>query len=230
MDALIDLVEVLCAEFNGTPHSGLLHRTPLEQLRYYVEEERVLIRKISPPDREKFNLLEMRRELSVRGSQQRGRRPYVSFMGERYSNEVLARSFELIGTKIVVIVAANDIRTMKAFLPDGSELGLLCALGKWRFSRHDLKSRMIANRLRNRRIVAFSENKDPVQVVINHLAESALTNKRDAKRFARLAKVTGPSADADPSEDTQRNDPPSATRISKYLQAPAIQRRKAINL
>jgi hypothetical protein len=46
----------------------------------------------------------------------------------RYTNDALAASTQLVGRKLLLYLNADDLRSVRAFLPDGTELGVLkCA-------------------------------------------------------------------------------------------------------
>lgn len=67
----------------------------------------------------------------MKGHDKEGRRPFVYYEGVKYSNEVLLRSPQLINKSLELLINTDDLRVIKAFLADGSELGNLTAIGKW---------------------------------------------------------------------------------------------------
>lgn len=204
MAHLEELLDVIIANHNCEPHSALCWRTPLEQLRYFVESEGTPLRYLRSEEQTRTNLLEAHFTRKVCGDPKRGRRPYIQFEDERYTNEVLARSPDLIGHRLTLVVNTRDLRTVTAFLPNGAELGILTAMGKWSQTPHILATRRAANR---RRVLAVqhhvdSANVDPVHALLADRSEEALTNKHAAMAYETIRK------DADLAPDFHPHVPP----------------------
>ena len=62
------------------------------------------------------------------------------------------------------------MRQVRAFLPNGSELGFLKASGRWSQTKHSRKTRKAINSLIHRRILVLSEFDDPVQAYLRYLS------------------------------------------------------------
>src|SRR6185436_8241964 len=103
----------------------------------------------------------------------------------RYQNEVLARSPDLIGTKLTLHVDPDDLRCIKAFLPDGTELGILTAHGAWGRIPHALETRRAIMSLRHRKLIAYTEADDPMQVYHDYLSKEALKKKSARAKYAK---------------------------------------------
>ena len=84
----------------------------------------------------------------VNGSEREGRRPYIFYEGVRYTNEVLNHSSHLINKTLNLLINTDDLRVIKAFLADGSELGNLIATGKWGITPHDLRTRKVIKQIK----------------------------------------------------------------------------------
>src|SRR5699024_6463130 len=122
----------------------------------------------------------MKVERDVKGNKQQGKRPHINYEGVTYHNEILSRSYDLIGEKLTLLVNTVDLRSIQAYLQDGSEFGTLSASGKWGISPHDLKTRKLINKLRNRKIIHFLNEDDPIEILQRHLEEES-KKKRDAR-------------------------------------------------
>jgi hypothetical protein len=81
-----------------------------------------------------------------------------------YTNQLLARSPGLIGKKIEIQVNVDDLRIVKAYLPDGSELGKLKAMGKWGLIPHTLQVRKEIFKLKNQKLIQFTSSDNPIEV------------------------------------------------------------------
>lgn len=197
LDHLYEILSVVIENYNGRPHTHLSYRTPLEMLRLYINYDHGPIRHLYPDERSRITLLDMNAERVVRGDITKGRRPYIEFEGERYTNQVLARMPELIGTTLTLIVNTEDLRTLKAFLSNGSELGLLEAIGKWAHTAHSLATRRAGNRRRRIAVQHYAapENTDAVHVLLDHLGEAARRDKRAIGKHEEVRREAGlPSA------------------------------------
>lgn len=193
LDHLLELLFVIVSNYNGAPHPELTWRSPLEMLRFFLDEEKVAIRRLLPEQRVQTGMLDMTTTRTVRGNAAKGRRPYIQFEDERYTSQVLARMPELIGTELTIIADTEDLRTIKAFLPDGAELGILDATGKWSHTPHSLATRRAGNRRRAKAVqhYADSENVDAVHVLLDQLSEEALRDKRAGGKHESVRREAG---------------------------------------
>lgn len=129
---VVELTEYLIAMYNNSPHSALNGRTPLQVL-----ENRVLSAGMKPyiaDTKQKEiidNLTNIIIERTVRGSYKNGQRPYISYEGVQYRNEILSITTSLVGAKIFLDINPSDISSILAYTEDGVELGFLRATGDW---------------------------------------------------------------------------------------------------
>lgn len=180
---LLYLADVLCANYNATPHRSLGGQSPLEVLRAFAQREldAPLLPALPAPS---WNSPALGVEIVmpvVRGSIRQGRRPYVEFGRARYSNENLQSAWHLIGERIVVHVP-RDARTCDAYLSNGFALGELTILHSgWGRYAHTLEMR--------RKIQASDDVKvlddDPIQGFSRTLATRV--EKRSRKRPNKIS-------------------------------------------
>lgn len=166
-----ELVDVYFAQFNATPTAGLSYLSPLEFIRYFVEndEAHFLIRHL-PRTVAASSPIPCFKECVVRGGMRTGRRPYVQIDQVRYTSYLLGETGALIGKKIVVEIDDEDMRQVRAYLPNGAEFGFLKASGRWSQTKHSRKTRKAINSLIHRRILVLSEFDDPVQTYLRYLS------------------------------------------------------------
>ena len=86
-------------------------------------------------------LMQSARQCRVRAYLKQGVRPHINQYGVRYTSPVLATSTHLIGQHLLIYMNADDLRSVRAFLADGMELGVLEAQGAWRVVPHNLRLR-----------------------------------------------------------------------------------------
>ncbi len=187
-DEIEQLVEVLIASRNGTSQKALNSLTPLETMAQRINRG-MPYQLLKEEYRDGYEFLTIEAERVIRGNIETGRRPYIYYEGVDYRNEILAESFDLVGTKITLIVNIEDLRYIKAYLPNGSELGLLKATGKWSIRKHSLKIRKVINKLVAQRELKIMHEDDPIDVYHNHLKEKSKKNKNARSQLAQLEKI-----------------------------------------
>jgi hypothetical protein len=135
-----ELLDMLVANYNATPHSGIGNRTPLAYAKFLYQHSQQTLRRADPAVVDA--LLSVRKRSIVRGGAQTGRAPFVEFYYGRYTNEVLHSRHDLIGSEIwVVCHKEDDCRVALASTVDGMSLGVLRAAPPWNISPHSLSVR-----------------------------------------------------------------------------------------
>lgn len=174
LEHLVEMVDVLIANYNGTPHSGIMNRTPLDYLRWRVRQETRAhpLRHLAPAEVTRIRAI--RKVVRVNGTV--GRAPHVYFEGAKYSSETLRRNTSLIGSHLSIEADPDELRVVYAFLPSGAEFGQLKALPPWHRTPHNLVVRRMVNQLRNRRLIHVTSASDPVRALLRYV------ESKDAKR------------------------------------------------
>lgn len=218
VEELVDLLDICVCSYNGTPQRSLGDVSPLESLQCAFANARTLwLPRRLPPISETVTDLDVERLVKpVRGNQKAGRRPYVQIEHVRYTNPILARSPKLIGQRLRIDVRWNDLRTVRAFLPSGEDLGILSARGNWSRTPHDLKlRRQITAAIRDGSLRVPPGN-DPVQDFLTAKARQAVEEKQargskrvavsraatDVARIAQVSKLPIPHVDQPRREST----------------------------
>lgn len=135
-----ELLDVLIANYNVTPHAGIGNRTPLSYAKNLFEGAQPPIRQAGPGMVE--SLISMRKLCRVRGGARAGRQVYIEFCYARYTNELLQNRQDLVDTQIWVINhKEDDGRVALASTQDGIPLGVLRAAPPWHMSPHSLPLR-----------------------------------------------------------------------------------------
>jgi len=187
-DELEELIEVVIANYNGDAHGGVGGRTPLEAMALSVERQGYL-RSLPKQLRGSLCLLQEARIVTVKGVVKDGVRPHINFSHVKYTSDVLADNAALIGKKIRIYYDVRDIRTVKAYFEDGSELGVLRASRPWCFSPHSLRVRQEIFRLLAERKIALHEGDDPLDVWAKYKWSQSKTSKKAANDLAKAHKA-----------------------------------------
>jgi len=93
-----ELLDVLIANYNASPHKGIGGRTPLAYARFLYQHSGQNFRRADPKVVEA--LFSVRKRCVVRGGAKKGRAPFVEFYYGRYTNEVLHSRQDLVGSDI----------------------------------------------------------------------------------------------------------------------------------
>ncbi|MFX3634427.1 MAG: hypothetical protein ACE3L7_00155 [Candidatus Pristimantibacillus sp.] len=186
---LEEILDVVVANYNGTPHGSYFYNSPLEVLEQRINKG-MIPRVLQESKRSEFTFTQVEQPRTIRGSIHSGKRPYIEYMGVEYRNELLAQSAHLINTKVTVHVNVDDLRTIRVYLPDGSEFGELVAAGKWSLTPHSLQMRKTINMLKAKKLIHFTQWDDPIFVYHEYLLSQTRHKKKDtANQIAKVQQV-----------------------------------------
>lgn len=175
-DELVQLVDVLLANYNAKPHTSLGGISPLDSLRTTMEIRfGVWIPRPSPPytaSSPQLGILVLRKRIA--GSVRRRVAPYVEVGETRYTATCLSSQYNLIGQHVYVHVP-QDMRTVECYLESGLFIGTLRCLDKgWQLSAHSYDDRQLINALIRKGEMFVPGGGDPVVALFGHLEKKAI--------------------------------------------------------
>ena len=186
---LSELIEYAVSGYNGTPHRGLNNATPLEAMEYFVRGRDTMLVWLAEHKRRTLCLMQSARQCRVRAYLGQGVRPHINLFGVRYTNQVLATSTQLIGQHLLIYMNADDLRSVRAFLADGMELGLLEAQGAWRVVPHNLKLRQQILRQTGKRRRATNLDLNPIEAYVDEKLRQAKKTRKAATELAHATRL-----------------------------------------
>lgn len=191
-EELNQILDVLCAEYNNTPHSALNGETPLEALKRKLRNPflRPTIADESMLERVK-SLTHISKTVTVRGSIKSGKRPYIQYMNCIYRNDILSSDSSFIGRKITIVINPDDLRILKAFTEDGLPIGILHAVGGYAKTQHTIKTRQAAAKLARENKRKNNNSTDPIQEYQEHLQQKSKGNRRAATKADQVRREAG---------------------------------------
>jgi putative transposase len=201
LEELEDMIEVTLADYNGEPHGGLGGRTPLEAMTYLIQRHPGFLRTLPETLRANICLLQEARVVPIKGNLKIGVRPFVNFANVRYTNSVLASNALLIGKRLRIYYDVQDLRSIKAFFEDGTELGVLTAARPWCFTPHSLRLRTEIFRLKRARKLEYREGDDPVEAWAKFKLAQSKTNKNAVNALAKVKRQSIQEKQAEPARD-----------------------------
>ena len=230
-EVLLDIIDVLMANYNVTPTESLGNRAPLSALRdhLYSSAPTFLPRPLPPPTACQPDIGIVVERKTVRGNKEQGRRPYVCIDRVNYTSPLLAKSMALIGRELLIHIDESDIRTVRAFFASGEELGLLVASSGWARTRHTREMRKLVNSLRSSGELSIHEGQDPIEALLAYAVNAAYADAKKrphkvskaATKVAHIAHESGlPVPEAVPTPLQQSPPPPLPATPSRLVKAP----------
>lgn len=184
-----ELMEASIAGYNATPHAGLNGRTPLEAMAYRVRTCADMVTWLPASKRRTLCMMHTPHRCRVRGYLAQGTRPHINLFQVRYTSTVLAASSTLLGKELRIYYNSDDLRTVRAFLTDGTELGVLKAQGAWGEIRHDLQLRREIMKQRGSKRMAFTLSQEFIEHFIQAKKAKAKRSRRSASDLERTLRV-----------------------------------------
>jgi putative transposase len=102
---------------------------------------------------------------------------------------VLAASTDLIGQHLLIYMNADDLRSVRAFLADGTELGVLDAQGAWQLVPHNLKLRQEICRQSGKRGRLSDSHTNPIEAYVQQKLTQARKTRKAATELARTKRL-----------------------------------------
>lgn len=157
------------------------YMSPLQVLTNYIKDTDNIIVRVSEKLRTELSQLGPRYTPTVRGSVAEGVRPYVTVLGEPYSNETLGVRWELLGKKLTCYVQC-DARFVDAYDQKGMSIGILSVKSHWRNFPHTYETRAL---VKAKKANLIQEKINSINPAIEINAE--LKTRKERKTAARAA-------------------------------------------
>jgi hypothetical protein len=183
---LAHTIDVYLANKNGLPAAACRYIAPLERLRRQLAAGLIKVVTL-PVVARRPHLFYAPFKVTVRFDPKRGRRPFVNFLGVRYSSKMLQNSFAMVGKPMIARCDPRDLRTIWLFDPaTGHEWGCVSALGRWGKFPHDMRIRKLFLHLKREAQLGERADDDPLEQLYQYLRAKAPEQRRDATRLAYL--------------------------------------------
>lgn len=176
VEYIYELLDVIIANYNATPHHGIGYRTPLAQMKFLNGgKNSVCIRKADP--RQVARLGATRKLCKLLGGKNSGRRPHFHFKNARYSSEDLAHRLDLVGGDFwLTIENEDDARWATVSTQEGLYICTVRAAPPWHHTPHSLYVRSAIRALARQRFIHLTSSNDAIDELIKYSE-----NQRDKK-------------------------------------------------
>jgi hypothetical protein len=228
LDEIEELLEAAIAAYNATPHDGLNGRTPLEVVVHSVRGRSAMLTWLPEAKRQTLCLMQTPLHATVRGYLHQGQRPHINFHGVRYTNMVLASTATFLGQMLRIYYNSQDLRTVRAFAADGSEIGVLKAQGAWGEILRDLKLRQEVLRLRGRKRLSGTILNEYLDAYVSDKLHKAKGSRRCASDAARTLRTLAAQPTSASAQALQVNGPTPQVESAPSVEMPVMPERLAI--
>lgn len=229
---LLDLVDVILANYNATGTESLGNRTPLNALRDHLHcsHPTFFPRHLPEASFDQPELGVSVERKCIRGNKIQGRRPYIELDRVRYTSPLLASSMALIGKFLIVHIRESNYCTVTAYYESGEELGVLTAAGAWARTPHTREMRKQINALRDAGDLILYPGQDPIEAMMQYYASKAhhdaeknpLKVSKAATKLTNAAYISGlkiPEVNLDVPIHLKPKTPPTET-LSRLVKKP----------
>lgn len=204
-EGMLDLMDVIAAGHNVTPHSGLHNRLPRDVLNTHLASGWTW--QATEAARDARRLATIRLNVRIRGNEADRRQPFVQYKDAIYRSQRLNGQWGRIGEVFPAEVSIEDLRHMVLLDPtDHTPWSRLQAMPPWQQSPHDLHLRQLINSARHRGLIEIAGASDAVRAYHDFAHAEALKARTASDQYARLQVEQGlsgnPNANRKPASTT----------------------------
>ena len=183
-----EIVEIAIANYNNTEHTGIGGFTPLDLMKQRID--RGMIPRVVPEEeRDDLKICCLKVVRTIRGNREKSIYPHITYEGVVYKSNILVKSWHMVGQKLTLLVNINDLRTVEAYLEDGSEFGSLSAKDKWGIKPHTLKMRKEINNLKRNKKIKLGQYDDPIEIYNDYLISRFEKSKSSRNKLCKLNRI-----------------------------------------
>lgn len=190
VDELEHVLDCYIANENATPAAGAGYEAPLERLRRQLASEAIRVAYL-PTTRRKPHFFNSLHPVRLKIDPKHRRRPFLNFLGVRYTSAQLQRSMTLANQQLWVRFDPRDLRVLLLFLDDGSEFGAITATGQWGKFQHNLRIRKLFLKLKRKGELGDRPEDEPLEALFEHLRAHAPRDRNKALQLANLMASLG---------------------------------------
>lgn len=192
-EGMADLMDVVAAGYNVTPHAGLGERTPASVLNTHLASGWSWYCSDTRTDASK--LTTVRFPAKIRGEASIGRLPFIQYYDVHYRSQKLNGRRDLVGRSLTAEANLQDLRHIVLLSEDdGTPWSRLTALPPWDRSPHDLHLRQQIMRARRRKLLEIVGSRDAIESYHNLTREQALRGTAPPDLYARVDAHFRPAA------------------------------------
>jgi hypothetical protein len=183
-----ELLDVIIANYNATPHPELGNLTPLQFLQ--MQRQRAFDFVPDSGEQDAIDMGSVVVPLEVHGNRAEGVLPHVNYLYVRYRSPELDGKWEMIGKKILARVYRHDLRSFVLMRSATSPLCVVRAAAPWNRTAHDATTRALIMRwTKSRAGFSIAGVECAIAAYVSHLRSLASTTPKAVDELARLTQV-----------------------------------------
>ncbi len=183
-----ELLDVIIANYNATPHPALGELTPLQFLQ--MQQRRAFD---FAPDSGRDDAAAMSSvliPLVVHGNRDRGVMPHVNYAYVRYRSTELDGKWEMIGQRVLARVDRHDLRTIVLMRSVTAPMCVVRAAAPWNRTLHDETTRkMVMQWSKLRRDFSIVGTDCAVKAYVDFLRAQAANSQQAVDQLARMEQL-----------------------------------------
>ncbi len=180
-----ELLDVIIANYNASPHPALGNLSPLQFLQMYPPRGFDFTPLSADKDAAEMGSVVV--SLPIHGDRAKGIMPHVNYLYARYRAPELDGKWELINKKVTVRVNRHDLRTLLVMRSATAPLCVVRAASPWDKSRHDATTRtQIMQWTKQPGGFSLVGVSCAVEAFIAHLRRLAPTHPKAVDQLARM--------------------------------------------
>ncbi|WP_291139649.1 hypothetical protein [Dokdonella sp.] len=143
---LEELLGVIIANYNATPHPALGHLSPLQFLQMHKARAFDFVAHPDTAAGDADDMASTLVSLRVHGNRKKGVMPHVNYMYARYRSPELDQRWELVNTKVLARISRRDLRSFILMRSATTPLLRVRAAAPWGATIHDETTRTLIMR------------------------------------------------------------------------------------
>lgn len=188
LHAFEELLDVIIANYNATPHTALGDLSPLQFLQMQGHKAFAFMPETAEEDA--INMGSVLVSLTVHGNRSQGVMPHVNYMYVRYRSRDLDSKWELVGKKLLARVCRHDLRSFVLMRSATTPLCAVRAAAPWDRTPHDETTRaMIMQWSKLRKDFSITGADCAVSAYVAFLRTQAPSSQQAIDQLARMEQL-----------------------------------------
>lgn len=188
LHAFEELLDVIIANYNATPHAALGDLSPLQFLQMQGPKAFAFMPDTAEEDASDVGSVLV--PLTIHGNRGDGVMPHVNYMYVRYRSQDLDGKWELVGKKVLARVHRHDLRTLVLMRTATTPLCAVRAAAPWNRTAHDETTRaMIMQWSKLRTGFSITGADCAIAAYVAFLRAQAPTSQQAVDQLARMEQV-----------------------------------------
>lgn len=187
---LEELLGVIIANYNATPHPALGHLSPLQFLQTHKERAFDYIAHQDTASNDADEMTSVLVPIRVCGNKKRGVVPHLNYMYARYRSPELDQRWELVNKTVLARISRRDLRSFVVMRSATTPMFRVRAAAPWNLTIHDETTRaMIMGWAKLRNGLRINGADCAIAAYVAHLKSMSGSSVQAADQLARMEQL-----------------------------------------